>query len=254
MKIVKIPYSQGSLNKNQGSELAPDTILSALKEVWLNESGSSFMLDIKEIKLDNNNIKNNFNLVFGQAKEDGIFLGGDHSITYPLFKAFAERYKNPGLIVFDAHPDTMPSSLTHEDFLYNILKDKLIKPENIILVGIRSSSPEEERFIQENKIRAFTMKKIYNNLSNSCDIIMETLRGCEAFYISIDIDCLDPAFAPGTGYVEPGGLTTRELLYFLQRLKLLKNLKSADIVEVDPTKDINNITVKTAAKILGELL
>ena len=73
-------------------------------------------------------------------------------------------------------------------------------------------------------------------------------------YISVDIDVLDPAFAPGTGYLEPGGLSTRELLYLLQRIKLLKNIRKYDLVEVNPDKDINLMTCKTAAKIIKELI
>ena len=72
-------------------------------------------------------------------------------------------------------------------------------------------------------------------------------------YISLDIDVVDPAFAPGTGYPEPAGLTSRQLFYMLHRLKNLKNINIIDIVEVNPKKDINNMTSKLAAKILAEL-
>lgn len=254
MKIIKVPYSQGSLGKNLGTELAPDEILKELENIYLNENYSSFSINIKEIKTDNENAENNFQLISSSASEDAVYLGGDHSITYPLFKAFASRYQNPGLIIFDSHPDCMPSKFTHEDFLANIIKDGLTIPQNIILIGIRNPAIEEINFINENKIKVFDMKKIYNNIQDVCDIIMENMRNCPAFYISVDIDVLDPAFAPGTSYLDPGGLATRELLYFIQRLKLLRNFRCADIVEVNPKKDINNITVKTAAKIAGELL
>ena len=86
-----------------------------------------------------------------------------------------------------------------------------------------------------------------------CDAIMAAAKDFGALYLSIDIDSVDAAFAPGTGYPEPGGLTSRELLYFIQRIKLLKNLKASDIVEVNPEKDVNGITSKLAAKIVVEL-
>ena len=72
-------------------------------------------------------------------------------------------------------------------------------------------------------------------------------------YFSIDIDVLDPAFAPGTGYIEPGGLSTRELIYLIQRIKLLKNIRKYDLVEVNPDRDISLTTCKAAAKIVKEL-
>mgnify|MGYP003974528921 FL=1 len=83
-------------------------------------------------------------------------------------------------------------------------------------------------------------------------MIMERLRN-KSLHISIDIDVLDPAFAPGVSYPEPAGLTTRQLLYYLQRIRRL-NPTSIDLVEVNPEKDINNITSKTAAKIIAEFL
>ena len=79
-------------------------------------------------------------------------------------------------------------------------------------------------------------------------------RRWEAIYLSIDIDVLDPAFAPATGYPEPGGLTSRELLYSLGRLRMLKSLKAIDLVEVNPRLDQKGQTVKLAARILAELL
>ena len=82
---------------------------------------------------------------------------------------------------------------------------------------------------------------------------MSVAKNFEAMYISIDIDSVDPAFAPGTGYIEPAGLTSRELLYFLSRLLLLKNFRMADLVEVNPDKDFKNLTVKLAAKIIAEI-
>ena len=82
---------------------------------------------------------------------------------------------------------------------------------------------------------------------------MSVAKDFESLYISIDVDVLDPAFAPGTGYIEPGGLTTRELLFFLHRLKKLKNLKAYDLVEINPKKDVNDMTSKVGAKLLVEL-
>ncbi|MEM4368887.1 MAG: arginase family protein, partial [Candidatus Woesearchaeota archaeon] len=74
----------------------------------------------------------------------------------------------------------------------------------------------------------------------------------DGLYVSIDIDVVDPAFAPGTGYPEPGGFSSRDLIYFLQRLRLLKNFMALDVVEINPLKDVQDLTVKLGAKLLVE--
>jgi len=132
----------------------------------------------------------------------------------------------------------------------------VFKPSNILLVGIRNLDSTESIFLKENKIRVIQMNQFLNDLEDTCDIIMEfaNLNNKESeVYLSLDIDVIDPAFAPSTRYAEPGGLTTRELLFFLHRLKRLQNLKAYDLVEINPNKDINNITSKVGAKILVEL-
>ena len=91
------------------------------------------------------------------------------------------------------------------------------------------------------------------DLEDTCDIIMEFSNNKE-LYVSVDIDVIDPAFAPATGYREPGGLTSRQFIYLIQRINKIKNLRAVDIVEINPDRDINKMTVKLGAKILGELI
>ena len=98
------------------------------------------------------------------------------------------------------------------------------------------------------------MDKIFGNIEDVCDTIMENVRNCDGLYISIDIDVIDPAFAPGTGYPEPGGLSSQEILYFIRRLKLLKNFRRIDLVEICPQKDVNEMTVRLGARIICEFL
>ena len=240
MKIVKIPYSEGT-DINKGTEKAPDEIVKQLNECWSNEN----FLDNK-YEILKSNIK--------ELKEGNIFIGGDHTISYYIFKKFFKD--NAGILVFDAHPDLFQHFNTpmQTDWLYFLIKEKLVKPENIILVGIRNPDMKEISFLKDYKIRYFTCKQLFNNIEDHCDAIMELAQKFPDLYISIDIDVLDPAFAPGTGYLEPGGLSTRELLYLLQRIKLLKNIRKYDLVEVNPDKDVNNITSKAAAKIIKELI
>jgi agmatinase len=241
MKIVKIPYNETEINR--GCEKAPEEIVNQLNDIWSNE-------DFQDNKYEiiNSNLEN--------LDEGEIYLGGDHSITYHIFKKFFKNKINPGIIIFDAHPDLYEqfSNPSHGDWMLFLIKEKLVKPENIILIGIRNTDMKEVSFLRDYKIKCFTSRQLFNNLENSCDSIMELARNFSDLYISIDIDILDPAFAPGTGYIEPGGLSTRELLYLIQRIKLLKNIRKYDLVEVNPSKDINNITSRTAAKIIKELI
>lgn len=243
MKIVKIDYSEGT-DVNKGTEKAPDEIVKQLNDIWSNENLQDNKYEVISSNLDN--------------LDDGtIFLGGDHSISYYIFKKFFSDKVNPGIIIFDAHPDLyeyFKEKPVNGDWLYFLIKEKLIKPENIILVGIRNPDVKEVGFIKDYKIKYFTARQLFNNLENYGDTIMEQARNFSDLYISIDIDCLDPAFAPGTGYIEPAGLSTRELIYLLQRIRLLKNIKKYDLVEVNPSKDINNMTSKVAAKIIKELI
>ena len=123
------------------------------------------------------------------------------------------------------------------------------------MAGLRNWHKDEYKFLRDNKIKFFNMKEIADeSMQEISESIMSVARNFDCLYVSIDIDAVDPAFAPGTGYPEPGGLTSRELLYFLKRLKLLKNLKIIDLVEINPDKDINNLTVKLGAKILTEMV
>jgi arginase family enzyme len=264
MQIIKVPTSLGGLSAAKGAELAPDKVEAKLKEFWLSESGKLPVFAIDEVKLAKSDISATAKAIFEavkKAKENFAVVGGDHFISNPSFKAFASNFKSqgkePGIIVFDAHPDLMPEmkgSLTHEDWLRELISSEVLKPENVVIVGARATDKEEANFIRERSIKNYPMTEIAaEGIHAVCDSVMAAAKDFGALYISVDIDVVDPAFAPGTGYIEPGGLTSRELIYFLQRLKLLKNFKAMDVVEVNPPKDANEMTSKLAAKILVEM-
>ncbi len=263
MKVIKVPFKNSKECWHEGitngTEEAPDTIVKTLsKDVWLNESGKGIdpaFLTVAEIKNDIYKEAKNILEEARKKQEKIIFIGGDHSCSFPLFKAFSECYQNAGLVIFDAHPDCMKphKNPNHEEWLRATIESG-ISPEKIILVGTRASCMEEENFLRLQKINLFTCKEIFGNIEEACNNVMEEARKFDALYIGIDIDVVDPSAAPGTGYIEPAGLSARELLYFLQRLRLLKNFCVADIVEINPKKDINNQTIKLGAKIIAELL
>ncbi|MFH0874360.1 MAG: arginase family protein [archaeon] len=259
MKILKIPLNAGALSKKDGQDLAPDAIVKKLKDFYLKEDGNIPVFDIIDINVNNSDIiesNDNISKAVSSLNFPAILLGGDHSITYSSFSAFAKKFKNPGIIIFDAHLDCENdfSPPTHEDYLRVLINEGHLKPENAIIVGVRNMHSNEKEYAKSKKLKIFSMKKISEEGAREvCDYVMENARQFDGLYLSVDIDAADPAFASGTGYIEPGGLTSRELLYFLQRIKLLKNLKLIDVVEVNPKKDFNEITVLLAAKIIVEL-
>ncbi len=250
MNILEVPFDEGSLGKNIGSKDAPRAIIKRL------EGGHRSFLFKTSRAPCKGSLDEVYEEIYHHCKDAYIMLGGDHSITYSGFRAFQEKFKNPGLLIFDAHPDCEVSTSTvdHESFARRLIEDGLLKKENLILVGLRAFSENELTFLKENKIKCFPMDRIFGNVLYTCDSIMELCREFDGLYVSIDIDVVDPAFAPGTGYLEAGGLSSQEMLYFLRRVKLLKNMKFIDIVEVNPSKDNNGMTIELASKLLMELL
>ena len=269
MFIIKVPGING-LGKTKGCERAGNTILEILKkEIFSNEQGKSIefdKIDLEEIHLDNSNIEESNKLIYENSfeifkdKPKTIFLGGDHSISYSITRAFFDYCENnnkePCLIVFDAHPDCMPpmKEPTHEEWLRKLVEDKF-PVKNILLVGVRNFNAKEIKFLKEKEIKTVSMNFLNSNLREACDTIMEFASGKE-LYVSLDIDVIDPCFAPSTGYKEPGGLNSRQIIYLIQRLNKIKRLKAVDIVEINEVEDKrkDNLTLKLGAKILSELI
>jgi arginase family enzyme len=267
MTIITVPIEHS--NDNLGCRKAPEKILSFLSNLVINETGKEINPDEFEINnLDFSGLSNEeaFDLLYKNGLKffnfgiKKIFLGGDHSISFSLAKSFFDSCKdkklNPVLIVFDAHPDCKPF-LNDEKIPNNVqwlrgLVDYGFPSENIILIGIRNVSMEEKLFLQNYKIRNYNMKDM-NDLEEICDIVMELVNKSE-IYISIDIDVVDSVFVPGTSRPESGGMTSRQLIYFIQRLNLLKGIRFIDITEINPDKDFRDVTVGLGAKIVGEII
>lgn len=250
MKIVKICSSQGSLGKNIGCEKAPETLLRKA----FTEKKASLKKDIvvDEVNINPNNIdETNKNI---ENSSGDIFLGGDHSITYSLFKGFAKKNKNYGLLIFDAHPDCAlyVKSVSHEDFVRKLVDEGILDKKNLVYVGVRKSGEIEIKFLKNVKV--ISVQEVRKNINYVKQELINFFKEFKKFYLSIDIDVLDPKFAPGTGYLEPNGLNIDELVYLVSEIKKLNNLGRIDLVEVNPLNDINGITVENAVKILDILI
>ena len=260
MQIIRcrLTNSQGI---TKGCEKAPVKVLEALKNIRSNEQGKIIEFDklnLEEIHVDLDNIKEANHLIYENSKEifeknqKAFFIGGDHSISYSICKAFNEIEKNPLLIVFDAHADCR-NSKGHDGWLKNLVEAGFLG-NKIILISTRNFLPEDIKYLKDNNIVWINMDVLDEDIDGVCHMIMERARQASGFYLSIDMDCLDPAFAPGVVYSESGGLSSRDLIYFLKRLKLLDNFRGADIVEINPDMDINGITVKLGSKLLAEMI
>ena len=176
-----------------------------------------------------------------------IMMGGEHSITYPVVKAVKDVYNDFVLIQFDAHCDLREEYLGNEYSHASVIRRCFDLTKDIYQFGIRSGDKEEWEFGWENT-------NISMDLPTKEDI-KEIKSLDKPVYITIDIDVLDPAYAPGTGTPEPCGFSTKELINSLYLFKELKdNIIGFDVVEVSPHYDIGNITSIAAAKIIRELM
>ncbi len=191
-----------------------------------------------------------------------MFLGGDHSVTIPLAKAFArfQKGKKIGFIHFDSHPDLCDeyedSPWSHACPLKRVL-DEHISPGDLAQVGIRSYESEEVDLYEQHPellvIKAYDIFK--NGYQAAAEQLIDKFQGYDAVYLTLDIDVLDPAFAPGTGTPEAGGLSSRELMEIINLLFDHLPVAAMDIVEISPPLDtVNQITSWAGIKIIYEIL
>jgi agmatinase len=174
-----------------------------------------------------------------------LSLGGDHSITYPIMQAYSQKYQDLTLLQFDAHPDLYDdldgNRLSHACPFARIMEAGLAK--RLVQVGIRTITRH-----QQEQAATFGVEVIEMTMLDQ----VKDLHIEGPLYISLDMDCLDPAFAPGVSHYEPGGLSTRELLSMIQNLDA--PIVGADLVEYNPERDPQGITEMVAAKLLKELI
>jgi arginase len=173
-----------------------------------------------------------------------LSLGGDHSITYPILKALGPVHPNLTILQFDAHPDLYDSfegdRYSHACQFARIMEEKLAA--RIVQVGIRTANAHQREQARRFGIDVVDMK------------VWASGRKPKAgwpTYISLDLDALDPAFAPGVSHPEPGGLSVRDVLNVIQQLP--GPIVGADVVELNPSRDVNSLTAMVAAKFVKEI-
>jgi len=172
-----------------------------------------------------------------------VSLGGDHSVTFPILKAYAAAVPGIGIVHFDAHPDMYPSfqgnPLSHASPFARILENGGIG--RLVQIGIRTMTPPQQRVADRYDVSVFGAWQL------------EAARAAlpdGPVYVTLDLDGLDPAFAPGVSHREPGGLSVREVLDLVASIP--GRIVGADVVEYNPDRDIDGMTAAVAAKFVRE--
>jgi agmatinase len=174
-----------------------------------------------------------------------LTLGGDHSITYPVIRAFAKKYPKLTILHIDAHGDLYDvfegSKVSHACPFARIMEEKLAA--RLIQVGIRTYNAHQREQVTRFKVESVEMMHWNDQVRFKVD---------GPLYISLDMDAMDPAFVPGVSHHEPGGFSPRQVLSIIQNIDA--DIVGADIVELNPTRDIQNVTAMVAAKCFKEIL
>ena len=255
--LLGIPFDLHSTFM-RGPALAPKRIREVLhagatnlcSETGVDLATPKLLDDQGDIEIDNKAesdwirvIKDRFSTCL-QAGAPVLTLGGDHAITYPIVKAYAQKYKSLTILQLDAHPDLYDhydgDRFAHACPFARIMEENLV--DRLIQIGIRTLNPH-----QKDQARKFGVEMIEMRHFN-VDVIP---RIDTPVYVSIDLDVLDPAYAPGVSHHEPGGLSTRQLIEIIQRIEA--PIVGADIVEYNPRRDPTEITAMVAVKLLKEV-
>ncbi len=195
------------------------------------------------------------------ARHHCVALGGDHSVTLPLLRA-AHRVHGPlALVHFDAHCDTWNTHFDepsgHGTWTREALQEGLVLPAQTVQIGLRSSGARATReYVRHQGGLIFTARDLRGKDGDALAAVIGQIReriGQRPCYLTLDIDCLDPAFAPGTGTPEPGGMTSSQVMTFLEQLAVL-NLVGMDCVEVAPAYDHAELTSQAAAAVVWTYL
>ncbi|KAJ7569891.1 hypothetical protein O6H91_01G098900 [Diphasiastrum complanatum] len=242
----------GSTNSTTeaGKELSDGRVLTDVGDVPIQEMRDCGIDDERLMKTVSDSVK----LVMEEPPLRPLVLGGDHSISYPVVRAVSEQLGGPvDILHFDAHPDIYHAfegnRYSHASPFARIMEGGHAR--RLLQVGIRSINQEGRDQAKKFGVEQFEMR--YFNRDRQYLENLELGTGVKGVYISIDVDSLDPAFAPGVSHIEPGGLSFRHLLNILQNLK--GDIVAGDVVEFNPQRDtVDGMTAMVAAKLVRELV
>ena len=253
--LVGIPYDASS-SFRRGAAAAPDEIRRALRSESSNSWSEALIdianperlgdvgdLDVSNAERVRESIERGIRDVIAIGRRP-ISLGGDHSITYPIMRGFGILSKTLTVLQIDAHGDLYSSfqgdRYSHACPFARIMEDGLIK--RLVQVGVRTMNDEQRRNAERFGVETIDMRAWTAGARPQ-------LSG--AIYVSLDLDGIDPAFAPGVSHREPGGLTVREVVSLIQSLP--GDIAGADVVEFNPSEDLPGMTAPVCAKLVKEL-
>lgn len=252
-QLIGIPYDAAS-SFLRGAAAAPPLI----REAMWSRAGNSFsehgadlkqLADAGDLKLSGDSATARAEIQAGidRILDDQyrpIALGGDHSITYPIMRAVAKYHRGVTILHIDAHGDLYDEfegdRCSHACPFARIMEEQLCG--RLVQVGIRTLTPHQRDQIKRFGVDTIEMQHFAAGARPAVD---------GAVYLSIDLDGIDPGFAPGVSHREPGGLTVRDVLTMIQALK--GPIVGADIVEFNPAQDLGGVTASVAAKITREV-
>ena len=190
-----------------------------------------------------------------------VTLGGDHSISYPAIAAVAERHSDIAVVHFDTHADTAEENWgvrwAHGTPFRRLVEDGAVRGDRLVQIGLRGywPWPKEFSWMRSAGVRWHRMEEIIaGGIDSVVSSVLAEVGDAKSLYMSVDVDVLDPAFAPGTGTPEPGGLTTAQLLRAVRAIVLEKGFVGMDVVEVSPPYDHAEVTAMAAHRVVLEAL
>ena len=180
-----------------------------------------------------------------------LSFGGDHYITFPILRAYAEKYGPMALVHFDAHSDTWPDDdmarVDHGTMFYKAVKEGLILPEKSVQIGIRTQNDYDAG------VHVIDAPRVHGQTPSATAAQVKEIVGNHPVYLTFDIDCLDPAFAPGTGTPVWGGLSSAQAAAILRDIRGI-NMVGGDVVEFSPQYDVSGATAVAGAHAAMELM
>ena len=264
--VAGAPHDLGVSNR-PGARFGPQAIRAASRMLidgthpaFHVETARLPIADVGNFEIALGDIAKSYDLIERQAESflHLVTLGGDHGVTLPFLRTIAKKRGPVGLVHFDAHVDTWPETsgqiYGHGSVFYRAIEEELIDPRRMIQIGIRSPVEREVvdwtlskgvTILSAQDVHAMTMAEVAQRI--------HTVVGAQPAYLTFDIDALDPAFAPGTGTPEIGGLATWQAQAILRRLGGI-DFVGMDLMEVAPAYDSAEITALAGATIVWEYL
>lgn len=270
--VMGVPFDGGTSYRS-GTRMGPRKIREASLMLWgynnvlhVSPLENLDVVDYGDVNVVPVSIEATMQAITAEAREvlasqtTLITLGGDHSITLPLLRAHAEAFGPVAVVHFDSHPDTWESEFggqlcSHGTPFRRAIEEGLIDTSAYIQVGIRGSTsgPDDLLEAQQLGARVMPIEEVFELGIPAVIRQIQAMMGERRVYVSLDIDAVDPAFAPGTGTPEVGGLTSYQILQLVRGLQGL-NLVGFDLVEVNPAFDHGDITSILAANLAFEFL